>query len=138
MHHPRGWAFGRAVCGHEPGRSCGRRPGLRGEQPQRLGPGPAGAAGVHAAGAWQRCGESVIRFFGRRKGPATLKREFSLAAFAVWVGVTIRLFTSGNPEWIAAQAVNYGTLTTTIWLFITAAVGIQAWQNNQDAPPPAP
>lgn len=80
----------------------------------------------------------IIRFFGRRKGAATLKREFSALAFIVWVGVTIRLFTSGNPEWIAAQAVNYGTLTTTVWLFITAAVGIQAWQNTKDAAPAAP
>ncbi|MDB6036028.1 MAG: hypothetical protein JWM16_6366 [Verrucomicrobiales bacterium] len=81
---------------------------------------------------------TVLHFFMRRKAPATLKREFSLAAFAIWVTVTVRLFASGNPEWIAAQGVNYATLTTSVFLFITAAVGIQAWQNNQDAQPPAP
>lgn len=80
----------------------------------------------------------LARFFRHRKAPATLKREFSVAAFGIWAAVTVRLFLSGNPEWIAAQGVNYATLTTTVWLFITAAVGIQAWQNNQDAPPPAP
>jgi hypothetical protein len=76
----------------------------------------------------------LARLF-RRKAPATLKREFSVVAFLVWFGVTVRLFASGNPEWIAAQGVNYATLTTTVWLFITAAVGIQAWQNNQATMP---
>ena len=61
----------------------------------------------------------------------TLKYEFAVAAFAVWVAVTIRLFLSGNAEWIAAQGVNYATITTSVFLFITAAVGIQAWQNTR-------
>jgi hypothetical protein len=65
---------------------------------------------------------------GKRK---TLKYEFAVAAFGVWIAVTIRLFLSGDPEWIAAQGVNYATVTTSVFLFITAAVGIQAWQNTR-------
>ena len=82
---------------------------------------------------------SILSFFTRRKAPATLKREFAVAAFAVWLAITVRLFASGDPQWIAAQNVNYGTLTSAIWLFITASVGIQAWQNQMDGPrsPPA-
>lgn len=80
---------------------------------------------------------SIMAFFTRRKAPATLKREFAVAAFTVWFGISLRLFASGDAEWIAAQGVNYGTLTSAVWLFITASVGIQAWQNQQDGPPAA-
>ncbi len=65
---------------------------------------------------------------GKRK---TLKYEFAVAAFAVWIAATLRIFLSLDPTWITAQGVNYATLTSTVFLFITAAVGIQAWQNTQ-------
>jgi|GEM_PF-4128504 len=72
----------------------------------------------------------------RSKGK-TLKYEFAVAAFVVWVAVTVRLFASSNPDWIAAQGVNYGALTTTVWLYITAAVITQVVQNTQaNAPLP--
>ncbi len=76
---------------------------------------------------------ALIRFFSNRV--ATLKREFAVAAFAVWLAVTVRLFLSGDPEWIAAQGVNYATLTSTVWLYITAAVGLQVWENREATKP---
>lgn len=60
----------------------------------------------------------------------TLKYEFALAAWGVWAAVTVRIFLSGDPAWIAAQAGNYGTLTSTVYLYITAAVITQAVQNK--------
>jgi hypothetical protein len=73
---------------------------------------------------------SLLSRYARSKRK-TLKYEFAIAAFAIWVAATVRLFLSSDPEWVIAQGVNYGTLTTTVWLYITAAVGIQAWQNTR-------
>jgi hypothetical protein len=61
----------------------------------------------------------------------TLKYEFAVAAFAIWVAFTIRLALSGDAAWIMAQSGNYSTLSTTVFAFILAAVGLQAWQNAQ-------
>lgn len=61
----------------------------------------------------------------------TLKYEFAIAAFGVWVAYVTRIAVSGSPEWIAAQAVPFGTVTTTVWLYIGAAVGLQSWENRQ-------
>jgi hypothetical protein len=72
----------------------------------------------------------------RGKGK-TLKYEFAVAAFAVWVAVTVRLFISTDPAWIAAQGVNYGALTTTVFLYITASVITQVVQNRDGGTPPA-
>lgn len=68
---------------------------------------------------------------------ATLKYEFAIAAFAVWVAYLIRIALSGSPEWIAAQAVPFGTVTTTVWLYIGAVVGVQTWQNMQPSGEPS-
>lgn len=72
----------------------------------------------------------------RGKGK-TLKYEFAVAAFAVWVAYTIRIGISGNAEWITAQATVYGTMTTSVFLYIAAAVGLQAWQNQQGPTSPS-
>jgi hypothetical protein len=85
---------------------------------------------------------ALIRFFSSRV--ATLKREFAIAAFGVWLAVTVRVFLSGDAAWIAAQGVNYATISSTVWLYITAAVGLQVWENREaarpadPAPPPTP
>lgn len=79
---------------------------------------------------------ALIRFFSNRV--ATLKREFAVAAFCVWLGITIRVFLSGDAAWISAQGVNYATITSTVWLYITAAVGLQVWENREAAKPPEP
>ena len=79
---------------------------------------------------------ALIRFFSNRV--ATLKREFAVAAFGVWLAVTIRLFLSGDPAWIEAQGINYATITSTIWLYITAAVGLQVWENREATKPTEP
>lgn len=79
---------------------------------------------------------AFIRLFSNRV--ATLKREFAVAAFAVWLAVTIRVFLSGDAEWIESQGVNYATLTSTVWLYITAAVGLQVWENREAAKPEPP
>jgi hypothetical protein len=79
---------------------------------------------------------ALVRFFSNRI--ATLKREFAIAAFAVWLAVTVRVFISGDSAWIAAQGVNYATLTSTVWLYITAAVGLQVWENREAARPEVP
>ncbi len=57
---------------------------------------------------------TFLRFFSSRV--ATLKREFAIAAFGVWLAVTVRVFLSGDAGWIAAQGVNYATITSTAWL----------------------
>lgn len=69
---------------------------------------------------------------GKRK---TLKYEFAMGAFAVWVAYTIRLGLANDAAWITAQSVVYGPLTSTVFLYITGVVGIQTWQNIQDASP---
>ena len=61
----------------------------------------------------------------------TLKREFAAAALLVWIAVTIRMFFGLDSADAAVQAVNYGTATSTVWLYIAAAVGLQQWANAQ-------
>lgn len=76
---------------------------------------------------------SVLTAYVKGK-KGTLKYEFALAAFLVWVGYLIRIACSDNPEWIAAQAVPFGTVTTTVFLFIGTAVGLQTYQNIKGKP----
>jgi hypothetical protein len=73
---------------------------------------------------------SLLSRYARSKRK-TLKYEFAIAAFAIWVAATVRLFLSSDPAWIAAQGANYATMSSTVFLFITAAVGLQAWQNTR-------
>lgn len=61
----------------------------------------------------------------------TLKREFALIALLVWIVCTFQMFFGMPAADAAVQAVNYGTLTSTVWLYIAAAVGMQQWANTQ-------
>lgn len=76
------------------------------------------------------------RRFARWAGGKTLKREFAVFGFVVWFAITIKLFFfTADREWLNAQGPNYGTLTSTIWLYIAAAVGLQMVENRMDNPP---
>lgn len=47
--------------------------------------------------------------------------ELAVAALGVWIAAPLRIFLSLDPRWITAQGVNYATLPSTVFLFITAA-----------------
>lgn len=69
-------------------------------------------------------------------GTKTLKREFAALAVLVWAAVSFHLFFGIDPIAAAAQAVNYGTLSSTVWLYVAAAVGLAQW--DKTAGPSAP
>lgn len=79
---------------------------------------------------------SVLTAYVKGK-KGTLKYEFALAAFIVWIGYLVRIAASGNAEWITAQSTPFATVTTSVFLFIGAAVGLQAWQNTKTDADPA-
>lgn len=74
----------------------------------------------------------ILRQVRRWIGGKTLKREFALFGVLIWLGVVIKLFFMSAPTDAAAQGVNFGTMTSAVWLYVTAAVGIQQLQNNYD------
>jgi hypothetical protein len=76
---------------------------------------------------------SAFAKFTRSLGRKSLKREFALVAVIVWIATTFHTFWGLDAAAAAAQAVNYGTLSSTVWLYVAAAVGLQTWERNQDA-----
>lgn len=67
-----------------------------------------------------------MRIFSNLNGK-TFKRELAVAMLAFWTVVTYRVFWELDAEMIGALGTAYGTASTSIWLYVAAAFGIDAW-----------
>jgi len=56
----------------------------------------------------------------------SFKREVALAAFAVWVVLTYKVFWATDVTVINALNAPYGTASMSIWLYIMAAFGLDS------------
>lgn len=63
----------------------------------------------------------------------TGRHKLAVVLLAFWVGVSVRIFLSGDSMWITAQAANYGTLTVGVLGFAAASLGLTKWADVQMA-----
>ncbi len=68
----------------------------------------------------------------------TGRHKLAVVILGIWAAVTLRVFLSGDPVWVTAQAANYGALTVGALGFAAASLGLQKWADVQTyTPPPA-
>lgn len=64
----------------------------------------------------------------------TFKREVAIAVLLFWFIITVRVFWFTDHNAIRALDSAYGTVTTTIWMYVVAAFGMD-WVSKQMADP---
>ena len=81
-------------------------------------------------------GENMGKAFAQRWQEHTFKREFALIAFVVWTALTYKVFWHNDVAFVNALGSAYGTASTSIWLFILSAFGMDfaAKQWSERAP----
>lgn len=64
----------------------------------------------------------------------TFKRELAMAVLIFWFVITVRVFWYLDKDTVRALDTAYGMLSTTIWLFVAAAFGMD-WASKQMGDP---
>lgn len=64
----------------------------------------------------------------------SFKREVAVVALLFWVVLSYRVFWHPDVRFIEALAAPYGTVSTTVWLYVAAAFGMDALIKSMPMP----